>query len=370
METTLQDAPATRASEDERRDALAGRLFGARRRRSTSSPSTSATSSGCTPPCVELGEATPGQLAAASGCDARYVREWLEHQAITAIVEVATASDDDEARTYRLPAGHAEALLDQYVPRLHRAARARGGRRRPGDAAARGGVPQRRRHRVRRLRPRPHARAGRAQPPAVRGAPGHRVHPGAAGRRRAPARAAAGTRPRRRLRHRAGRASPSPGGYARRHRRRARRRRRLDRRGTRERRRGGPRGSGAPGARRLHAPPAGPYALVTILEALHDLPHPVETLAAARGALEPGGCRARDGRARRGRLRRHRAPVERFMYGVSVIHCLPVGRAQDGRRGHRHRHAHPDAARATPSRPGSRRSTCSSSTTPCTASTA
>lgn len=68
----------------------------------------------------------------------------------------------------------------------------------------------------------------------------------------------------------------------------------------------------------------GPYDLVLILEALHDLPRPVETLQAVRRALAPNGSvlvvdeRVAD---------RFTAPgneVERMMYGWSVTHCLPT----------------------------------------------
>jgi 2-polyprenyl-3-methyl-5-hydroxy-6-metoxy-1,4-benzoquinol methylase len=67
----------------------------------------------------------------------------------------------------------------------------------------------------------------------------------------------------------------------------------------------------------------GPYDLILMLEALHDLARPVEALAAARAALAEGGTvlvvdeRVAD---------RFTAPgddVERMMYGWSVVHCLP-----------------------------------------------
>jgi 2-polyprenyl-3-methyl-5-hydroxy-6-metoxy-1,4-benzoquinol methylase len=72
------------------------------------------------------------------------------------------------------------------------------------------------------------------------------------------------------------------------------------------------------------APAGGPYDLVMILEALHDLPQPAEALRAARAATTPGGAvlvvdeRVAD---------RFSAPgdeVERTMYGWSVTHCLPT----------------------------------------------
>jgi hypothetical protein len=68
----------------------------------------------------------------------------------------------------------------------------------------------------------------------------------------------------------------------------------------------------------------GPYDLILILEALHDLPRPVEAPAAARAALADNGTvlvvdeRVAD---------RFTAPgdeIERMMYGWSVVHCLPT----------------------------------------------
>ncbi|HEX2292451.1 MAG TPA: class I SAM-dependent methyltransferase [Gaiellaceae bacterium] len=55
------------------------------------------------------GAATPAEVAAAVGCDERYVREWLEHQAVGGILAV----DDGDERRYRLPPGHDEVLLDR-----------------------------------------------------------------------------------------------------------------------------------------------------------------------------------------------------------------------------------------------------------------
>jgi SAM-dependent methyltransferase len=50
--------------------------------------------------------ATPAEVAKATGTDERYVREWLEHQAVTGILEV-------EDGGFRIPAGHDEVLLDR-----------------------------------------------------------------------------------------------------------------------------------------------------------------------------------------------------------------------------------------------------------------
>jgi SAM-dependent methyltransferase len=69
---------------------------------------------------------------------------------------------------------------------------------------------------------------------------------------------------------------------------------------------------------------AGRYDLVTIFEALHDMNHPVEALRAARGMLAEGGSVVvADERV----AERFTAPgdeIERFNYGWSVLHCLPV----------------------------------------------
>ena len=72
----------------------------------------------------------------------------------------------------------------------------------------------------------------------------------------------------------------------------------------------------------------GEYDLVCILEALHDMAQPVEVLAAARGALKPGGCvLVMDERVAE-EFGAIGDPVERFMYTASVLHCLPAGLAE------------------------------------------
>ncbi len=51
-------------------------------------------------------------LAAATGVHWRYVGEWLEHQTVNGIVEVDDPTQDPAERRYRLPAEHAEVLVD------------------------------------------------------------------------------------------------------------------------------------------------------------------------------------------------------------------------------------------------------------------
>ena len=61
---------------------------------------------------AERGPTTSGALAEAAGLSERYVREWPEQQATSAIPEVDDASAEIAARRYKLPLGHDEALVD------------------------------------------------------------------------------------------------------------------------------------------------------------------------------------------------------------------------------------------------------------------
>lgn len=60
------------------------------------------------------GEAvTSGELAARAGVAERYAREWLEHQTVAELVEVDDPGADALARRYRLPAEHVPVLADE-----------------------------------------------------------------------------------------------------------------------------------------------------------------------------------------------------------------------------------------------------------------
>ena len=61
---------------------------------------------------AERGASSSAELAAAAGCSERYVREWLEQQAAAAILEVDDPRTEPGARRYTLPPGHVEALVD------------------------------------------------------------------------------------------------------------------------------------------------------------------------------------------------------------------------------------------------------------------
>jgi len=57
--------------------------------------------------------ATASQLADATGTNERYAREWLEQQAVAGILEVEDAGAQPEERRYLLPEGHDEVLLER-----------------------------------------------------------------------------------------------------------------------------------------------------------------------------------------------------------------------------------------------------------------
>jgi hypothetical protein len=70
---------------------------------------------------------------------------------------------------------------------------------------------------------------------------------------------------------------------------------------------------------------AGSYDLVFIFEALHDMSHPVDVLRAARELLADGGCVVIGDERVAEAFSLDAGDVERFFYGCSIAHCLPVG---------------------------------------------
>jgi 2-polyprenyl-3-methyl-5-hydroxy-6-metoxy-1,4-benzoquinol methylase len=71
----------------------------------------------------------------------------------------------------------------------------------------------------------------------------------------------------------------------------------------------------------------GTYDLVTIFEALHDMPRPVEALRTARRLLIEGGSVIVADENVAEAFSAPAGDVERLMYGFSILHCLPAGMA-------------------------------------------
>jgi 2-polyprenyl-3-methyl-5-hydroxy-6-metoxy-1,4-benzoquinol methylase len=278
------------------------------------------------------GPMTAAELAAAAGVNERYVREWLEQQAASDLLDVV-ADGDGAARRFRLPDGHAEPLLDvsslNYIAPMARAVLASV---RPIDelvAAFRSGdgVPfaaygddlhESQAAFTRPLFenllakewlpsvPRAHERL-LADPPA-------RVADIACGQGRSSIEIA--------------RAYPKVTVDG------------IDSdRASIERARENLVGTGVEDRVTFHerdaadAELAGRYDLVTIFEALHDMSFPVEVLRAARRLLADGGVVFIGDERTEDSFTAPAPDGERLYYGFSVFHCLPVGMVGDGAAG-------------------------------------
>jgi SAM-dependent methyltransferase len=273
---------------------------------------------------AEEGPATPGELARSTGTAERYVREWLEQQAVAGFLTVADPDADPGDRRYGLPVGHRAVFIDEddlnYLAPLARLAIGVLG---PIDALLAtyrngGGVPYEDygadvREGIAALN-RPQfvnlladwlasirdvdARL-RAQPPAHVAD----VACGSGWSSVAIARA-----------YRAVRvdaidvdAESIEGARA-----------TITAAGVADRVRPIVHDASAP---RL----PGTYDLITIFEALHDMNHPVEALRTARDSLAPGGVVLIADERVADRFTAPGDELERFNYGWSVLHCLPVG---------------------------------------------
>jgi SAM-dependent methyltransferase len=73
----------------------------------------------------------------------------------------------------------------------------------------------------------------------------------------------------------------------------------------------------------------GPYDLVTIFEALHDMNHPVAALQAVRASLAKGGSVVIADERVAERFAPPGDEIERLNYGFSILHCLAVGLLDD-----------------------------------------
>jgi SAM-dependent methyltransferase len=277
---------------------------------------------------AEYGPLTPAGLGERGGIAERYAREWLEQQAVAGLVEVEDAEADAHERRYRLPAEHARVLCEpddllHVAPFAHTIAGIGGVIARVADAyRTGGGVPY------------------SAYGEAFRYGQGHINRPAfthelpgewlgampdvfaqleAASRPRV-ADAGCGQGWSTLALARAFRNSwvdgidPDPGSIA------DARRHAAD--------------AGLDGRVRFIEADAtelatyGPYDLILILEALHDMARPADALRAMHAALAPGGTvlvvdeRVADSFTAPG------DEVERLMYGWSVTHCLPTQLAE------------------------------------------
>lgn len=70
------------------------------------------------------------------------------------------------------------------------------------------------------------------------------------------------------------------------------------------------------------------FDLVTIFEALHDMGRPVDALAEFRALLRPGGALLVADERVADEFHADAEPVERMLYAMSVLHCLPATTAE------------------------------------------
>ena len=110
MSATLTPLPVAHT---DRRDALVTRLFEANLATYDLATIYLGDRLGLYTALHESGPMTAAQLAAHTGTHERYIREWLEQQTVSGILEVEDAQVDAAARRYGIPAGHAEVLLER-----------------------------------------------------------------------------------------------------------------------------------------------------------------------------------------------------------------------------------------------------------------
>ena len=99
--------------ESQRRDALVGRLFQSVLEAQDLFHIYLGSQLGLYGALRTLGWVTSAQLAEATQLSERYVREWLEQQAVSGLLDVEDVGADAYSRRYRLSSGHAEVLLLQ-----------------------------------------------------------------------------------------------------------------------------------------------------------------------------------------------------------------------------------------------------------------
>ncbi len=275
------------------------------------------------------GPATAPELAERTGTDARYVREWLEQQAVAGLLTCPDPGVAPDERHFALPAGHAEALLAPESPaavggivRITVGVLSPGPRLteafRTGEGVAYSEYGEDTREGIAEMnRPMFANELAQAWLPALPDvsarlsrAPAARVADIACGCGWSSLAIAKGY-----PLARVDGFDADPASIE-------RARQNADAAGTQERVRFFLHDAAADSL-------SGSYDLVTIFEAVHDMARPVDALRAARGLLADGGCvLVADARV----AERFTAPAdetERLVYGFSVLHCLPVGREDE-----------------------------------------
>jgi SAM-dependent methyltransferase len=282
---------------------------------------------------AERGPLTSGELADGAGIHERYAREWLEQQAVTEILDVDDVEAPAESRRYALPTAYREVLLDEtslnYMAPVGRFAAACA---KPLDQVLEAfrtgdGVPYAdygqdlHEGQAAFTRPMFERLLGSEWLPAIPqvherllGDPPARVADVACGEGRSTIAIA--------------RAYPKVvvDGIDRDDASIATARRHLE-------------GSGVEERVTFHlrdaadAELAGRYDLVYIHEALHDMSYPVQVLGACRQLLGDGGSVVIGDERVAERFGALGDDAERFYYGFSILHCLPVGMVGEGAAG-------------------------------------
>jgi hypothetical protein len=236
------------------------------------------------------GPATPAELAARTGTVERYVREWLEHHAVSGLLEVDDPAAGPLERRYSLPAGYAPVLADpddvrylgfngieivraaRWLPEVTAAMRHGGGP--PPLPWAPEGRPEFNRAVFLNLLAKQWLPAIADVDLRLRSEPPARVADLACGTGWSSIAMAQG--------HPLTTADASGPGVS------------------------------------------GQYDLVTILEALHDMSRPVDALRVARGMLKDTGCVIVADEAVEDEFTAPASPEEQYHYSWSVVACLPA----------------------------------------------
>ena len=141
---------ASTQAEEARRDALVERLFGATIGAFDLCAVYIGDRLGLYRALAEHGPASAGELASAAGIHERYALEWLEHQAVSGILDVSEA--EDGVRRFVLPAGSCRGASGRGEPQLREPFRTAAGRLSPTNRRTPRCVPERRWRPLRRLR--------------------------------------------------------------------------------------------------------------------------------------------------------------------------------------------------------------------------